>query len=165
MQCEAREGGTGPRSHQVMARVWTSSWAGCCWFLLCGGKAFQGEDYYVVVVVCVCVCARAHVLVCTLEWDRLGHNLESSLQVLSVSSQEPRLCGLELPLHAPVHPRLHGQPGKLSLPCPPSRSASRNAPWLQWQHRFFHDASSLPSWAGLSVAGRACIVCPPTATC
>ena len=30
---------------------------------------------------------------------------------------------------------------------------------------FFHDASSLPSWVGLSVAGRASAVCLPTATC
>lgn len=97
---------------------------------------------------------------------RLGHDLEEShWSPAFIYSQGPRPYGPELPLHAPMHPRLHSQPGKLSLPCSPSRSASRNALWLQWQHCFFHDASSLPSWAGLSVAGRAGKTCPPTATC
>lgn len=59
-----------------------------------------------------------------------------------------------------MHRRLHGQPGKLSLPCFPSRSASRSALRLQrQQHRFFHDASSLPSGAGGVIgAGWACRV-------
>ena len=66
---------------------------------------------------CVCVC------VCVREKGREGE-WQSGPQfgVLSpgpdcIYSQGPRPCGLELPLHAPVHPRLHGRPGKLSLPC------------------------------------------------